>query len=99
MELRGKCYTPWDHHRIGKAGARALAGSMSVIAFHEKAGRSQESFFLVLLDKVFLSSRVSHCRHASIRTLCERSFARCILGVLVTAGAAICLAPCRFTYK
>jgi hypothetical protein len=32
-------------------------------------------FFLVLLDKVFLSNRVSHCRHASIRTLCERSFA------------------------
>ena len=31
---------------------------MSVIAFHEKAGRSQVSSFLVLLDKVFLSSRV-----------------------------------------
>jgi hypothetical protein len=51
------------------------------------------SSFLVLLDKVFLSSRVSHCRHASIRTLCERSFARCMLGVLGSAGAAICLAP------
>src|ERR1700735_1253442 len=35
------------------------------------------------------------CRHASIRTLEERFvFARCMLGVLVTAGAAICLAPC-----
>ena len=34
--------------------------SMSVIAFHEKAGRSQVSSFLVLRDKVFLSGRVSH---------------------------------------
>jgi hypothetical protein len=40
---------------------------MSVIAFHEKAGRSQvgRSF---LLGKIFsLPSR--HCRHPSIRTL------------------------------
>jgi hypothetical protein len=71
---------------------------MSVIAFHEKAGRSPVSSFLVLLDKVFLSGRVSHCRHASIRTLEERLvFARGMLGVLVSAGAAICMAPCRFT--
>jgi hypothetical protein len=72
--------------------------SMSDIAFHEKAGRSQVGNFVFLLDKVFLSGRVSHCRHASIRTLEERLvFARCMLGVLVSAGAAICLAPCRFT--
>src|SRR5271169_6883036 len=37
----------------------------------------------------------SRCRHASIRTLEERfRFARCMLGVLGSAGAAICLAPC-----
>jgi len=39
-----------------------------------------------------------HCRHASIRTLEERFvFARCKLGVLVSAGAAICLSPCGST--
>ena len=64
------------------------------MAFHEKAGRSQVSSLFVLLDKVFLPPS-SHCRHASIRTLEERFvFARCRLGVLVAAGAAICLAPC-----
>jgi len=64
------------------------------MAFHEKAGRSQVDSFLFFVDKCF-SRRVSHCRHASIRTLKER-FASlgCSLGVLGAAGAAICLAPC-----
>jgi len=44
---------------------------MSDNAFHEKAGRSQVDSFLFLLDR-FFSYRVSHCRHASIRTLEER---------------------------
>src|SRR5215470_1845546 len=44
---------------------------MSVIAFHEKAGRSQVNSWLFLQDKVFLPPS-SHCRHASIRTLEER---------------------------
>jgi hypothetical protein len=47
-------------------------GSMSVIAFHEKAGRSQVDSCLASLNKVFSPCRVSHCRHASIRTLEER---------------------------
>ena len=59
------------------------------IAFHEKAGRSQVKLFPFLFDKVF-SPPSSHCRHASIRTLEERfCFARCTLGVLGSAGAAI----------
>jgi len=43
----------------------------------------------------FFSGRVGHCRHASIRTL-EGAIGslRCRLGVLGSAGAAICLAPC-----
>ena len=45
--------------------------NLSVTAFHEKAGRRQVDLFLSLLDK-FFSCRVSHCRHASIRTLEER---------------------------
>ena len=51
---------------------------------------------LFLLGETSLFSLPSgHCRHASIRTLEERFvFARCMLGVLVTAGAAICLSPC-----
>ena len=64
--------------------------SMSVMAFHEKAGRSQVGSFVFSLDKVFLFPPSGHCRHASIRTLEERfHFARCMLGVLVSAGAAI----------
>src|ERR1700719_3273134 len=39
----------------------------------------------------FFSCRVAHCRYPSIRTLVERIFARCQLGVLVSAGAATCL--------
>ena len=75
-----------------------------VKAFHEKAGRSQgNSGFIVSCcslsqRKVFLPP--SHCRHASIRTLEERSvFARCMWGVLNSAGAAICLATSRCTQE
>jgi hypothetical protein len=73
----------------------AASGVLSVNAFHEKAGRSQVVFLVFSLNKVFLFPPSGHCRHASIRTLEERfHFARCMLGVLVTAGAAICLSPC-----
>ena len=43
-----------------------------VMAFHEKAGRSQVGSFVFSLDKLFLFCRVSRCRHPSIRTLDER---------------------------
>ena len=43
---------------------------MSVIAFHEKAGRSQVDCFR-WVEHVFLQPS-GHCRHASIRTLEER---------------------------
>src|SRR4029077_1380888 len=52
--------------------------NLSEMAFHEKAGRSQGnsgfivSFFSFSQRKVFLPPS-SHCRHASIRTLEERS--------------------------
>ena len=67
--------------------------SMSVNAFHEKAGRSQVGSFVLSLDKFFSSCRVAV---AMLPFALSRSdwFARCILGVLVSAGAAICLAPC-----
>jgi hypothetical protein len=42
---------------------------MRVIAFHEKAGRSQVGSSLALLSKVYLSRRVGQCRHAAIRAL------------------------------
>jgi hypothetical protein len=75
-------------------GPPPVSGSKRVMAFHEKAGRSQVGSFVFLLDKVFLFPPSGHCRHASIRTLEERfHFARCMLGVLVSAGAAICLSP------
>ena len=46
-------------------------GILSVMAFHEKAGRSQLDSCVFLLDTCF-SCRVATCRHASIRTLEER---------------------------
>ena len=52
----------------------ARQGVLSEIAFHEKAGRSQVDSVVFLLD-TFFSRRVSHCRHASIRTLEERMVA------------------------
>src|SRR5580693_8153044 len=69
--------------------------STSVTAFHEKAGRSQVHSCCSFVKQSLLSRRVATVRHASIRTLDERfHFARCTLGVLVSAGAAICLSPC-----
>jgi hypothetical protein len=65
---------------------------MSVNAFHEKAGRSQGDWFWYLLVTLFLSGR-----GATVATLPSALFderflcARCKLGVLVSAGAAICL--------
>src|ERR1700690_2294899 len=54
-----------------------------------------KSILFVLGETLLVSRPSGHCRHASIRTLEERfHFARCMLGVLVTVGAAICLAPC-----
>ena len=41
---------------------------LSVIAFHEKAGRSQVDSVVLVLDKVF-SPPSYYCRHPSIRTL------------------------------
>jgi hypothetical protein len=67
---------------------------MSVMAFHEKAGRSQVDSSLASLNKVFCSPAewpLSPCFHPHSRGAIH--FARCMLGVLVTAGAAICLAP------
>src|SRR5271155_4335144 len=45
---------------------------MSVIAFHEKAGRSQVDSSLASLNKALFLPPSGHCRHASIRTLDER---------------------------
>jgi hypothetical protein len=42
---------------------------MSVIAFHEKAGRGQVDSSLASLNKVLFLPPSGHCRHASIRTL------------------------------
>ena len=62
---------------------------MSVNAFHEKAGRSQEEWSEFLFDISFLppSWPLSPCFHSHSRG--ANRFARCMLGVLVSAGAAI----------
>src|SRR4029077_3087457 len=44
---------------------------MSAMAFHEKAGRSQENSGFMLFDTLFVWP-ARRCRHASIRTLEER---------------------------
>jgi len=70
------------------------SGNLFGVTFHEKAGRSQVDSFLFLLYKVYLLPRLplSPCFHPHSRG--ANRFARCMLGVLVSAGAAICLAPC-----
>src|ERR1041384_6980826 len=68
--------------------------SMSVNAFHEKAGRSQVDSCRASLNKVFFSRRVATVAMLPFALLRAIGFARCTLGVLVSAGAAICLAPC-----
>jgi hypothetical protein len=62
---------------------------LSVIAFHEKAGRSQVDSFCFSLDKFFLSGRVATVAMLPSALSRSDSFARCTLGVLVSAGAAI----------
>src|SRR6478752_4304216 len=69
-------------------------GAMSVIAFHEKAGRSQVDSFFISLNNVCWPAEwpLSPCFHPHSRGAI--GFARCMLGVLDSAGAAICWAPC-----
>jgi hypothetical protein len=57
-------------------------------AFHEKAGRSQVDSFGFFMNKFFLppSEPLSPCFHPHSRG--ANRFARCMLGVLVSAGAA-----------
>ena len=70
---------------------------MSIIAFHEKAGRSQVSCFVFLLNMVSSLRRVATVAILPSALSMSGFFARCKLGVLVSAGAAICLAPCSST--
>src|ERR1041385_313181 len=70
------------------------SGVLSEIAFHEKAGRSQVDSCRASLNKVFFSRRVATVAMLPFALLRAIGFARCTLGVLVSAGAAICLAPC-----
>jgi hypothetical protein len=73
----------------------ALRRALECNGFHEKAGRSQVDSDLASLNKfLFLPAEwpLSPCFHPHSRGAIR--FARCMLGVLVSAGAAICLAPC-----
>ena len=62
---------------------------MSEIAFHEKAGRSQVGSFAFFMDKVFLQAEFATVAMLPFALSRSESFARCRLGVLVSAGAAI----------
>ncbi len=61
---------------------------MSVIAFHEKAGRSQVGSLVFSLDKVFSRRVATVATLPSALLVSDFVFARCKLGVLVSAGAA-----------
>jgi hypothetical protein len=79
---------------LTEAGKGELKAQACDKAFHEKAGRSQVDSSLASLNKVFRSPAewpLSPCFHPHSRGATR--FARCMLGVLVSAGAAICLAP------
>ena len=75
-------YRHYTHHGL------ALR-HLSVMAFHEKAGRSQVDSCLAWLNKVCFSRRVATDAMLPFALSRSDSFARCILGVLVSAGAAI----------
>ena len=68
---------------------RIVGRVLSVMAFHEKAGRSQVDSCLAWLNKVCFSRRVATDAMLPFALSRSDSFARCILGVLVSAGAAI----------
>src|SRR5580765_4133434 len=72
---------------------------MSVIVFHEKAGRSQVDSFFISLNNVCWPAEwpLSPCFHPHSRGAI--GFARCMLGVLGSAGAAISLAPCGSAFS
>jgi len=76
--------------QTGSNPSRQLKGVLSAIAFHEKAGRSQVGSLVFSLDKLFLRAESPLSPpfhpHSSMSDL----FARCKLGVLVSAGAATC---------
>jgi len=61
----------------------------SINAFHEKAGRSQVNSCFILFDTLFLFRPLAAV--AMLPSALSRSdgFARCMLGVLNSAGAAI----------
>jgi hypothetical protein len=87
--------SPYHKQSSEKGEQRAIGCE---IAFHEKAGRSQVDSDLASLNKfLFLPAEwpLSPCFHPHSRG--ANRFARCMLGVLVSAGAAICLATSRFT--
>ena len=71
-----------------------LAGDLSAMAFNEKAGRSQVDSSLASRSKVFVSRRGAAVAMLHPHSRGAIGFARCMLGVLGSAGAAICLAPC-----
>jgi hypothetical protein len=72
----------------------SVPGSKREMAFHEQAGRSQVDACLFLLGTFSSPAEwpLSPCFHPHSRG--ANCFARCMLDVLGSAGAAICLAPC-----
>ena len=57
-------------------------------SFHEKAGMSQVGFVFLVLSSCHASSRSASAAILPSALFYERWFARCQLGVLVSAGAA-----------
>src|SRR5438105_13342609 len=84
----GCCKSPI--HSLGRGSS--VRASMSANAFHEKAGRSQVHLFVSLLNKVFLRPSPALLSPPSHPHSWRSVFARCKLVVLVSAGAATCLA-------
>jgi hypothetical protein len=68
---------------------RSLICILSAKAFHEKAGRSQVGSFVFRWTRFFLPAQLPTVATLPSALLDERfCFARCKLGVLVSAGAA-----------
>ncbi len=62
--------------------------SFTIVPFHEKAGECQAGLSFFSLQEVLLSSRAASGAILPSALFVERFIARCMLGVLVSVGAA-----------
>ena len=79
---------PWDLYSIPPPLSEFVRAPLRYKSFHEKAGMSQVGFVFLILSSRCVSNRSASAAILPSALFYERLFARCQLGVLVSAGAA-----------